>query len=621
MAADEKIVRSNIYSGSTIKDSQSIPSHAQGSYFKKDRINMLTSQVAGEFNTYRNWKEFDLEIPKFSNGKDLSIISKGKGLKSLFSSYAAVYGELGEKNTIREDMNSPLLDSPSIRQKLRDKTNCSIKTLVEQSSKGNLGRAIYNYSDFMYCKHLGKIPNNHLITLRKFPSGCGDHINFSNVNREMNSDTPNKHLPDMGRLITWIGVDGNTMENVLKYSYKLPWQDNKAPVNEQPSKVGGESKALGKIMATMNDDYAKKVQQGYASNPGINPLGGSDVAASYDVNAGLSNSNRIMSDMQNTIQKVIVPGGKDGGMEFEHNITLTFNYELRSYDGINPKSAMLDLLGNILMVTYMQGKFFGGSYAGVDTYHTNAYANLDIFKQASDGNIRTPADLINSAWNSVTQIKDSIIGDATSAEEALKKIGGNMMQIFVGNLLTSIGRPERFSMTSMISPTPTGQWHLTIGNPRNPILSIGNLILKNSTIEHYGPLGIDDFPSGIKVTVELEHAKPRDSVAIEQMYMQGNARIYTPMNDKIETMYKDATEYKSSELVKLDESQKGGDRADISPYSNSTSIEIKTGKAGLYNKLFGTTDVNMITIASKENMVGAHKAKEKQSADKNKSSK
>lgn len=39
---------------------------------------------------------------------------------------------------------------------------------------------------------------------------------------------------------------------------------------------------------------------------------------------------------------------------------MNFSYKLRAYDNINPKSAFLDLLGNILTVTYRKGTFWGG---------------------------------------------------------------------------------------------------------------------------------------------------------------------------------------------------------------------------------------------------------------------
>jgi hypothetical protein len=50
------------------------------------------------------------------------------------------------------------------------------------------------------------------------------------------------------------------------------------------------------------------------------------------------------------------------GIEFDQKLTLVFEYELKSYNGINPRQAMLDLLSNILTVTYTTGTFFGGSY-------------------------------------------------------------------------------------------------------------------------------------------------------------------------------------------------------------------------------------------------------------------
>jgi hypothetical protein len=45
------------------------------------------------------------------------------------------------------------------------------------------------------------------------------------------------------------------------------------------------------------------------------------------------------------------------GLEFDQKISLQFDYELRSYNGINPRQAMLDLLSNILNVTYTTGTF------------------------------------------------------------------------------------------------------------------------------------------------------------------------------------------------------------------------------------------------------------------------
>ena len=95
-----------------------------------------------------------------------------------------------------------------------------------------------------------------------------------------------------------------------------------------------------------------------------------------------------------------------------------------------------------------------------------------------------------------------------------------------GYLKNALGRPTLYAWQSLLSGDDVGLWHVTIGNPRNPILAMGNLILTNSTVTHSGPLGIDDFPSELKVSVTLKHARPRDLTEISRMYTKGASTIY-----------------------------------------------------------------------------------------------
>ena len=74
---------------------------------------------------------------------------------------------------------------------------------------------------------------------------------------------------------------------------------------------------------------------------------------------------------------------------------------------------------------------------------------------------------------------------------------------------------------------PVGEWHLTIGNPLNPIMVIGNLICKSMKVDWEEELGPDDFPIGFKVTYTLEHAMARDSDAIQSMFNRGMGKFYT----------------------------------------------------------------------------------------------
>ena len=80
------------------------------------------------------------------------------------------------------------MDSPDNRKAIRDHSKCSVKDLVEASREGLLGKSTYDYSDFMYCKHLGKVPNNYLITLRRFPLPVDDYISTLGVGLRTDPD-------------------------------------------------------------------------------------------------------------------------------------------------------------------------------------------------------------------------------------------------------------------------------------------------------------------------------------------------------------------------------------------------------------------------------------------------
>ena len=106
----------------------------------------------------------------------------------------------------------------------------------------------------------------------------------------------------------------------------------------------------------------------------------------------------------------------------------------------------------------------------------------------------------------------------------LQKTGADKAAL--GILKNKLGRPAMYAMDSLLKGDNVGLWHVTIGNPKNPIAVMGNLILTNASIQHSGPLGLDDFPTEIKVTCTLKHARSRDAVEIGRMYTKGTNGIY-----------------------------------------------------------------------------------------------
>jgi hypothetical protein len=159
-------------------------------------------------------------------------------------------------------------------------------------------------------------------------------------------------------------------------------------------------------------------------------------------------------------------------------------------------------------------------------------------------------------------------------------------------------------MNSLLSPAPVGLWHVTVGNPFHPIMSIGNMILDKTTITHTGPLGLDDFPTGLKVTCELKRAKGRDKRDIEKLYMHGINRIYSHLGSEIEELYKEAPEYKGSSKSFLSHEKDPENISNIAEIDLTDPQYIKAVN-DVKIRHFGTNYMEAIKLSSGEILYGS----------------
>lgn len=581
-----------------------------------------------ELNTYRSYNPMALIVEPIIHGSDekdedyLPFKENDnkhfEGRHSLFNAVNAVGNELNYQVA----MNVPLLDHPAVREEIRKRSDCSVKALVDASARGEMGRAIYTYADFMFCKHLGRISNNYLITLRRFPHPAGDHINFTMGNYYDEID-PNDHLPDIGRLVTWMGTPGNDMASILKYDINLPYEQMKAEL--QTASFNGDNSGgfLGGLMNLGSSSYQQGMLSGYTGAMGLDAIrtmagpfsgvvGNITMAPPNNDWAYHKDSQKQYGPVDAITETYYRQGAEKGGIKFEHNISLCFDYELRSYNGINTRAAMLDLLANVLAVTFTNATYWGGAVRGTGPSQSNVFANLPIFHMKTED--MTFSGIQDKVFESVGMFAQSFNNGkpVENIKDVMNAMGNLMKGALTGltaGLLNKLGRPQKNALNSMLNFQPTGLWHLMIGNPKHPIMSIGNMVLDNCSIEHYGPLGLDDFPTGLKVTITLKHGQPRDNLKIEQMYMNGDYRIYQPLGRHVYEDWLNATEVNASSHGNTT------DFATTADQTNSGSNTQTTEEAGIHrksaNKLllkyFGTDSENNITIAGKEGYLGAEK--------------
>ena len=591
---------------------------------KSHRVNreyLLRKGVAAELNSYLGFSPFMAFADVIDESEKQKMISDptydpkiGKpGVKSIFNKSGAVLlggdsGSVLEASQWRLSNNVPLIDTPENRKKIRQNSGYTIKELVDASQKGMLGSAIYSYADFMYCKYLGQVPNNYLITLRRYPTPVDDYISAAGIGSTRSSTKSTNPVP-IGQLVTWLNTSGNNLDSILTYSVSMPYEQKQADWEQGGTDADSSNKPLNAASAMFDKTYRQQYQAGVAGNA-INPyiekmFGGKGLGMDppYSDMLRWRDNNKVYGPVD-AVKKVYYRG-KDG-IDFNQSFKITFEYELRSYNGINGRQAMLDLISNILNVTYTTGTFWGGGYYGGGAHQNNIFSNLNIMK--TSGGFTNFMDAFAKDMSTVkSEVKSSVEangGILNTIKNFLNDLGG----MLAGGMLNMLGRPQKSMVSSLLSPAPTGLWHVTIGNPFHPIMSMGNMILKNTTITHTGPLGLDDFPTGIKVECELERGKPRDLRGIEMMYMNGNDRIYSSMGPKVFDMYTAAKEYKGQYKHNI-----------IS--DNSTESEMKLGAAPadlkpILMKYFGTDDTTSIYVQAAEQEFGAWK-KKKVTTDKN----
>ncbi len=464
------------------------------------------------------------------------------------------------------------------------------------------GRTPYSYQDFVFCKYWNVIPNNRMITLRRYFAPVTDNIEFENykqldssadvlfedagalgnslVIKEPKGKVENMGFSPLATAVTYFGENTkNDISKILNFSVNYKWKQEKA----QSSPIG--------IEAETND-----MGDGLIASNGFGILSGAMKAFSYmtGFSGALKGDFNPMAEANNTLppdpytqgpyeNRILGPINvimdtwrRDRGLEFKQDgLSITFSYVSRPIAGINNKAVLLDLLSNMLVMCYSSGTWFGGlerfrsnpksaypfKYGDVmnklykgQLFGKNSATTMlrDHFFEGVSGQyglmdmfgemLKDVKNLVSSAFNSLMSVVHGVVGNKEKSEQEKADADKQRMEAFSGKAITGVqkilaGRilkgaqiPWVNGKKALLTGDPVGEWHLTIGNPLNPIAMIGNLICDGLTIEWSNELGPDDFPIGFDATVSLKHGLGRDKDAVESMFNRGYGRIYSLPN-------------------------------------------------------------------------------------------
>jgi hypothetical protein len=406
-----------------------------------------------------------------------------------------------------------------------------------------------------------------MITLRRFPSPMRDNLSVPEKIKNTDSFKVKGAGRPVAQAVTWWGGNtGNTLDGIIGFSTGMEWtaftQDslksqegfNKGLFKNQLGDVINSLFGLGGNAGEGGFDAIQKAVDlaASASDSGFQE----SVAARRNtalrdkaVEAGGPLSDFIWVSVD-TVDKALLRGKGLNGMYKEFSVI--FHYELTSVGEVNTKAAMVDILGNLLALCTNYGNFltpeirynngfpavnFPGGDEGLARFYADPVEWVKtLIKYAVDPNQSTngdpTAEAIVGTLNSVTRARDFLAQTANQLnDKTLKDLAsdlGNSSQ--VNNILlyslTETFIKDLVLPMSVLTGAPTGEWHLVVGNPCNPIAMMGNLVCKDLSISFGDTLGPDDFPTEITATITLQQARERERGEIESMFNRGEGRLY-----------------------------------------------------------------------------------------------
>ena len=565
-------------------------------------------------------------------------------------------------------------------------SNPTVTDLIRWSNADQWGRTPYTFQDFVYCKYFGLIPNNRLITFRRYTVPTYDNLQFENMygsqqqttknsngetqaessNTLQKENTTNKTFSPLGTVITWFGGEtGNSLNSLMSFSTGTNWEDLKSDIWNVEGDTGESKQAvidkflsdgdhsglfqnaeIGEVLNGPQRMFSKLTAKTTSFGKFYLAAHGTfnEPEDIFNKRTGLNQDpwdSTYRNRVQGPINRIDAVKRRIAGIKFSQSLNIKCSYKAKAIGGINPKAALLDILGNCLEMCSPHAVFWGGGHRFMiqpqiypfhdggwrDSFMAKVYDGkflgddgaiatvLSGFKKVGDDgeghfSFDTAKDLLGKMGGSalgllggaISSISDMFGGidflnnasekmfgagsnlsgeeQQTIKEEGKEKAGNlltNLKNMWHNRMMSQTALPSIKSGGNILVGEPTGEWHLTVGNPLNPMMVIGNLICTEMKVSWDEEIGPDDFPTGFSVDYTIEHGMARDSDGIQSMFNRGMGKFYA-LPDYITTSSEQTT-YVDSYTKNV-----GGGAIGKIDYKNPTPLWQNTFKSGVENK-------------------------------------
>ena len=546
---------------------------------------------------------FDSSKQGVSVGKPYKVYGGGQGqkVKSLFngSSVFTPYpdGQVDPKTgtSLRVKKQADIHNN--------DIYDTSVGSIVKYTA--NKPAMKLDYIDFAYLRKLGVYPNNRLIVARRFGAAVGNDLNSM------------KSKP-MATMISWIPEQD---ESFLSITYKEKWVEAEASYVDVLNDIG-KSTRVSKDDENRLGDFASRGLD-MLPFPGLTEPLQRSIMAKFGLvddpyNLPLGNPNLIREAKR---RFTVSADQAESGLECTIEVKMEVEYEQKFINGVDPSLVYLDIIQNALT--------FGTSDAAFQMAKPFATGTSKILQQLISGDYKAIysalTDIVTTIFETVQQqVKFMVEALINPPNEDISKMGEQLKTALLGAFATvgaeaakTIGsvigkyKHRLMGITNALTGSPSTPWHITIGNPKKPVFSSGDMLLKTVSMDLGKVLAFNDLPSTIKFTLSFENARPLGAQEIFNRLNTGRGRTYVSVNVQSEVNTKnDGTvdqtagpSRKNINTKSYDASPNGGEGATFSDVQYATT----TGN-GDYYLAYNGNDTSSGTVADSKNPVNVGEA-------------
>jgi len=394
-------------------------------------------------------------------------------------------------------------------------------------------------ADFAYLTKLGVYPLNRMWILRRF----NDSVLVPDNLTDFGGATPPYATQTM---VGWIDSSEDSFFNI---SYNEVW----TTIDQRLDQV---------LMKIIEDEFGMKMGN-VVSLPGwsqgllmgfLNEMGLTD----YDMT-------KIPQGDPAVLQEAAARA-KDSqpGYSNKSNMTMTLktSYEQKFINDIDPGNAMLDLIQRAIYMGTRDTKYvFTGTGEGntilkslrnavnsdaenmVDNWWEFIVVVVEAFLNAIKGVVKAVKGAFTEEFSTIYQraadkssdsegtASSQATDQATTRIERFKKIGDSTTGKLLQSILASTVGKWRYALLGSIA-LMTGEnstpWHLTLGNPYSPFVSLGNIIVDGVDMKFNNEFAFNDIPTRLDVEIKIRLGRNLGAQEIFRMFNNGYLREYLP---------------------------------------------------------------------------------------------